>query len=123
MVHRMRSGGVFSILWVLAAASGCSGELGGPETGAPGEAEAADAVREGPGCTWSQWGQSAAHDGQACGRGQSPTHVLDHIVYDPFEFQEMSETGGNLFIHYQVPLNDGAGNFFMMHKAGTFTPC
>src|SRR5678815_855409 len=109
----MRSGGVLSILYVMAAASGC-GELGVAETGAPGEAEAAAEVREGPGCTWSQWGQSAAHDGQACGRGQAPTNVLDHIVYDPFEFQEMSETGGVLFIHYQVPLNDGLGNFFMM---------
>lgn len=125
MAHRMRSGGVLSILWVLAVASGCSGELGGPETGAAPEAEAvaADALRDGPGCTWSQWGQSAAHDGQTCVRGQAPTRELEHIVYDPFEFQEMTETGGELFIHYQVPLNDGAGNFFMMHKAGTFTSC
>jgi hypothetical protein len=123
MVHRMTSGGVFSILWIVAAASGCSGELGGPETGAAGEVEATDAARGGPDCTWSQWGQSAAHDGQTCAQGQSPTRVLEHIVYDPFEFQEMSEGGGDLFVHYQVPLNDSAGNFFMMHKAGTYTPC
>lgn len=123
MTHHVRSGGVFSMLWLLAAASGCSGELGPPEAEAAGEAAATDAVREGPGCPWSQWGQSAAHDGQSCIVGQAPTHVLDHIVYDPFEFQEMSETSGDLFIHYQVPLNDGAGNFYMMHKGGTFTPC
>jgi hypothetical protein len=98
MVYRMRSGGVLSILWVLAAASGCAGELGPPDTGAPAEAEAAGAVLEGPECSWSQWGQSAAHDGQTCVRGQAPIRELDHIVYDPFEFQEMSETFGELLV-------------------------
>jgi len=36
------------------------------------------------GCTWSQWGQSAAHDGQSCVTGQAPSNILHHIVYDPF---------------------------------------
>jgi hypothetical protein len=119
----MKSSGVLSILGMVAAASGCAGEPESLARGDVAEIGTADAALEGPSCTWSQWGQSAAHDGETCASGQSPTHVLEHIVYDPFEFQEMSETGGDLFIHYQVPLNDGAGNFFMMHKAGTFTPC
>lgn len=75
------------------------------------------------GCTWSQWGQSASHDGQACEPGQAPTNVLDHRVYDPFEFQEMAEGFGDLFIHYQAPLNDEAGNFYMMQKGGTYVSC
>jgi hypothetical protein len=121
MGDRMRSAGVLSILGMLAAGSGCASELATPEAGAATAAEATDAGREA--CPWSQWGQSAAHDGQSCIRGQAPIQVLDHIVYDPFEFQEIAETGGDLFIHYQVPLNDDAGNYFMMHKGGTFTPC
>src|ERR1043165_947268 len=74
-------------------------------------------------CTWSQWGRSATHDGQTCARGQQPSNILHHIVYDPFEFQEMAEGGGDLFIHYQVPLNDENGNFYMMQKGGTYTSC
>jgi len=74
-------------------------------------------------CTWEQWGQSAAHDGETCVAGQSPTNILGHLVYDQFEFQEIAEGFGDLFVHYQVPLNDGDGNFYMMSKAGTFTPC
>jgi hypothetical protein len=74
-------------------------------------------------CAWTQWGQNAAHVGQACVRGQQPTRILDHLVYDPFEFQEMSQTFGALLVHYQVPLNDGNGNFYMLQKGGTYTPC
>ena len=75
-------------------------------------------------CAWSQWGRDATHDGQSCVTGQSPTHLLDHLVYDPFQFQEIAESGrGDLFVHYQVPLNDAAGNFYMLQKSGTYTSC
>jgi hypothetical protein len=74
-------------------------------------------------CTWSQWGQNASHQGQSCARGQDPNRILDHIVYDPFEFKELSEDFGLLFIHYQAPLNDSAGNYYMMQKGGTYTTC
>ena len=74
-------------------------------------------------CSWQQWGQSATHDGQTCVRAQTPARELAHIVYDPFQNQEIAEGGGELFVHYQVPLTDNDGNFFMMHKAGTFTSC
>ena len=75
------------------------------------------------GCGWTQWGQSAAHDGGSCARGQEPRTVLDHIVYDPFQVQEIREGGGDLFVHYQVPLNDDDGNFYMMQKSGAYTSC
>jgi hypothetical protein len=72
---------------------------------------------------WGQWGQSAAHDGQGNVRAQPPTRELAHFVYDPFENQEMAEGGGDLFVHYQAPLNDTEGNFFMMEKQGSYTAC
>jgi hypothetical protein len=74
-------------------------------------------------CTWSQWGRDATHGGQSCARGQAPTNILDHTVYDPFEFQEIADSFGDLFVHYQVPLDDGLGNYFMMQKGGTYTSC
>lgn len=110
-------GQISAILLVLAP-SGCA-ELGTDAS----ETETTAAVGQAPGCSWTQWGQSAAHDGQTCVGGQQPTTVLEHIIYDPFEFQELTETFGDLFIHYQVPLNDDDGNFYMMHKGGTYTSC
>jgi hypothetical protein len=74
-------------------------------------------------CTWEQWGQSAGHDGDTCVAAQTPLRELDHVVFDPFQFQEIAEGGGDLFVHYQAPLSDGENNFFMMHKAGTFLSC
>jgi len=74
-------------------------------------------------CSWDQWGQSAAHDGQTCVRAQKPTRELAHIVYDPFQTLEIADGGGDLFVHYQAPLTDDEGNFFMMTKTGTYTPC
>jgi hypothetical protein len=115
-----------SLLVAAAALSGCA--LPEPETSAEtaSTAQAIDTVssqsRDG-GCTWSQWGRSAGHDGQSCARGQEPSNILHHLVYDPFEFQEMAEGGGDLFIHYQAPLNDDDGNFYMLQKGGTYTPC
>jgi hypothetical protein len=35
----------------------------------------------------------------------------------------MAEGFGDLFIHYQAPLNDDNGNFYMMQKGGTYTSC
>lgn len=74
-------------------------------------------------CAWDQWGGGPAHDGQSCARAQPQRHELAHIVYDKFENQEIGEGGGDLFIHYQVPLTDEDGNVFMMSKAGTYTSC
>jgi len=86
--------------------------------------EASDALGlADPSCTWSQWGQSATHNGQTCARGQEPKKIVDHLVYDPFEFQEMTEGGGALFVHYQAALTDSENNYYMLQKGGTYTSC
>ena len=114
---------------LVAAMGACAGV---PEPGAgPAEAtqteaaqsELSTALSSPLSCSWTQWGQSADHAGSSCVRGQAPERVLDHIVYDPFEFQEIAEGFGGLFMHYQVPLTDAVGGFYMMHKAGTYTSC
>jgi len=74
-------------------------------------------------CTWDQWGGGADHEGDTCVAAQDPLRELAHIVYDPFEFQEIAELDGGLGVHYQAPLSDAEGNFFMMHKAGTYVSC
>src|SRR6185436_12097690 len=73
-------------------------------------------LRLGDACAWTQWGGGAAHDGQTCRAGQDPTNIQHQLVYDPFQTQEIAEGGGVLFVHYQVPLNDHDGNFYMMQK-------
>ena len=70
-------------------------------------------------CTWDQWGQSAAHDGQTCSAGQPANRKLARLIYDPFADQEIAETFG-LLAHYQVPLSDDDDNVFMMAKTGTY---
>ena len=74
-------------------------------------------------CTWDQWGGGASHQGNACVAAQPPRYELAHIVFDPFEFQEIAAQDGGLNVHYQTPLTDDDDNFFMMHKAGTYVSC
>ena len=115
---------LISILGGSVSAAGCTDSRNEPPPTAEadlGDDAGTDAF--GLPCTWTQWGQSADHHGRSCAVGQSPTKILDHIVYDPFEFQEITEGFGDLFIHYQVPLTDAAGNFYMLQKAGTYTSC
>lgn len=81
----------------------------------------ADAAREV--CTWDQWGGGADHDGAVCVAAQPAARELAHIVFDPFEFQEVAESHGALLVHYQTPLTDADDNFFMMQKAGAYVSC
>jgi len=74
-------------------------------------------------CTWDQWGGGADHEGSVCVAAQPPARELAHLVFDPFEFQEIAESRGALFVHYQTPLTDGDDDFFMMQKAGTYVSC
>ena len=77
----------------------------------------------GPGCdAWRQWGNSAAHAGASCVRGQPLHTMLSEMVYDPFLAQEVADGRGDLFVHYQAPLMDG-DDLYMMAKKGTYTPC
>lgn len=71
--------------------------------------------------TWPQWGQNALHQGFVPFEGQAVRSVLADIVYDPFTKQEEDATGGDLLVHYQVPLIDRDNNIYMEFKSGAFT--
>ena len=75
------------------------------------------------GCDWGQWGQSAAHNGQVCVRGQQDLRLLTRVVVDPFAEQETTEGFGGLSVHYPVPLVDGDGNVFVLKKGGSYVNC
>jgi hypothetical protein len=74
-------------------------------------------------CSFSQWGQSAAHDGEICSFGQPAKRKLATLAYDPFVEQEKAETFGALFVHYQVPLTDGPDDVYIMSKTGSYVSC
>ena len=44
------------------------------------------------------------------------------MPFDPFIPDERKETGGDVLVHYQSPLVDGA-DLFMEVKSGRFTAC
>ena len=69
---------------------------------------------------WPQWGQNPQHTGEVSWNGQNLNQILEDIVYDPFVADEMAENGGNLLVHYQVPIVDG-NDVYMEFKAGNFT--
>ena len=73
-------------------------------------------------CGWDQWGRAASHDGSACVRGQRPDNTLASFTFDPFVPQESAEAFGDLFVHYQVPLEDD-DSVYMMEKTGTYVSC
>jgi outer membrane protein assembly factor BamB len=88
--------------------------------GAPALADDNDRPRD---CEWSQWGQSAAHNGQVlCAGGDYDVRLLTRMVVDPFAGQLNAETGGGIPVHYPAPLTDGE-NVFVMRKGGTFVSC
>jgi hypothetical protein len=72
--------------------------------------------------TWSQWGQTALHQGSSATPGQSLHRTLASAVYDPLAPLEKSDGGGDILLHYQTPLLDG-DDIFMEHKSGGFVPC
>ena len=88
-----------------------------------GMAPVAAAADRSSGCDWTQWGQSSAHDGQVCVRGQRDLRLLQRIVVDPFAEQEEAENFGSLPIHYSVPLVDDDENVFLLKKGGSFVAC
>lgn len=71
---------------------------------------------------WLQWGHDADHSGSIQVAGQSPDRNLVDIEYDPLAAQEQSAAGGDLLVHYQVPLIDDDGSVYMEFKSGTFDP-
>src|SRR5882672_6927544 len=57
-----------------------------------------------PTSVWTQWGQNAQHQGVTAAEGQPLQTALSDYVYDPFVTQEQTDFGGDLNVHYQVPL-------------------
>jgi outer membrane protein assembly factor BamB len=72
--------------------------------------------------SWPQWGQNSQHQGFVTSIGQDATSVLADVIYDPFTAAEERDTGGDLLVHYQVPLVDG-DDVFMEFKTGRFIEC
>lgn len=77
-------------------------------------AAAANAVAQ-----WSQFGGNPRHTSSATLAGQPLANILTDVVYDPFAPLEIQEGGGNLYVHYAVPLLDG-DDVFMGFKSGTY---
>jgi hypothetical protein len=55
---------------------------------------------------WTQWAKDAQHTGFIQVTGQPASHKLAEIRYDPFVAQEKLDEGGELVVHYQVPLTE-----------------
>jgi hypothetical protein len=72
------------------------------------------------GAQWSQLGANPRHTGTVALSGQPLLHLMSDIVYDPFVPAEQADGGGDLFVHYQVPLVDG-DDVYMEFKSGVFT--
>jgi outer membrane protein assembly factor BamB len=68
---------------------------------------------------WSQFAGNPKHTGNAAVVAQPLGHVLADIIHDPFVPAELEAGGGDLLIHYAVPLLDG-DDVFMAFK-GTIT--
>jgi hypothetical protein len=71
---------------------------------------------------WPQWSQNPQHQGFVSTIGQAATSILADQVYDPFTAAEERDTGGDLLVHYQVPIVDG-DDVFMEFKTGRFIEC
>src|SRR5712692_9374268 len=79
-------------------------------------------LADSPTVGWPQWGQNPQHSGMVDVVGQAATSILADVVYDPFTAAEERDTGGDLLVHYQVPLVDGE-DVFMELKGGRFIEC
>jgi outer membrane protein assembly factor BamB len=72
--------------------------------------------------SWPQWGRTPQHTGATNVVGRHAETMLDELVYDPFVEAEKADpfAGGDLPVHYQVPLTDG-DDVYMEFKTGVFT--
>src|SRR4029077_5785316 len=71
---------------------------------------------------WPPCGSDPGHRGEALVAAQPLTKILADVVYDPFVGAEEAEFGGNLLVHYAVPLTEG-GDVYMARKTGTYSSC
>src|SRR6185369_3579699 len=72
------------------------------------------------GQAWPQWMQNPQHTGFSPVIGQNANRILADVIYDPNVPDEMAKQGGDLVVHYQVPLVDG-NDVYMESKAGSYT--
>lgn len=78
---------------------------------------------------WPQWALNPQHTSEINVAGQSLNRNIDDVVYDPTVPAEQAINGGDLLVHYQVPLiengddegeNEGEDtNVYMEFKSGT----
>src|SRR6202011_1273940 len=71
------------------------------------------------GAGWTQWGQNQRHTGSMAVVAQDANRILADMVYDPLAPAAQAAEGGDLLVHYQVPLVDG-NDVYMEFKSGTF---
>lgn len=71
---------------------------------------------------WLQWAGDAQHNGSTGVFAQSLGRNLFNIVYDANVPEEQAAVGGDLHVHYQVPLVDENGDVYMEFKSGRFDP-
>jgi hypothetical protein len=79
-------------------------------------------AQDDPSQGWAQWGQNPQHNSFVSTVAQDINSVLADVVYDPFTAQEEADTGGELLVHYQVPILAGQ-DVFMEFKSGRFIDC
>jgi hypothetical protein len=70
---------------------------------------------------WPQWMVNAQHTGTPGVAGQNLNQILASAVYDHTIADELNAAGGELLVHYQVPLIDG-NNVYMEFKTGALDP-
>ena len=71
---------------------------------------------------WLQWGGGPAHRSAASVPALPLAPGAGDVVCDPFVSAEIAETGGDLLVHYAVPLLDGA-DVYMTFKSGQYISC
>jgi hypothetical protein len=71
---------------------------------------------------WPQWGSGPEHQGASGNAGQPLATLLADLVYDPFVSLEVAESGGELVVHYAVPLLEGS-SAYIEFKSGSYFPC
>jgi uncharacterized protein (TIGR03437 family) len=71
------------------------------------------------GAGWTQWGQNQRHTGSMAVVAQDANRILADMIYDPLAPTAQAAEGGDLLVHYQVPLVDG-NDVYMEFKAGPF---
>jgi uncharacterized protein (TIGR03437 family) len=71
------------------------------------------------GAGWTQWGQNPRHTGSVPIVAQDANRILADMIYDPLASTAQAAEGGDLLVHYQVPLVDG-NDVYMEFKTGSF---